>query len=285
VTKTRRLRPLRANLEAESLLSDRPIGVFDSGLGGLTVTRAVIDVLPHESVVYFGDTARTPYGPKPLEEVHEYSNEIIDFLVDQDVKLVVVGCNSASSALASLGRPKLQVPLVTVIDPPAQTAARLTRNKKIGIIGTQATISSGQYEEALVRTRQPVEVFAKACPEFVELAEQGDTNSRRALEVAEGYLSELKDVGVDTLILGCTHYPLLAGIIQYVMGPDVLLVSSAEETAKDVYTVLIANGLLREEINAPVYEFYASGDEEQFSRNAPRFLGPDVGGVKRHPLG
>jgi glutamate racemase len=245
----------------------------------------VIDVLPHESVVYFGDTARTPYGPKPLEDVYEYSKDIIDFLVDQDVKLIVVGCNSASSALARLGRPKLPIPLVTVIDPPAQTAARLTRNKKIGIIGTQATISSRQYEEALVRTKQPVEVFAKACPEFVELAERGETTGHRALEVAEGYLTELNDAGVDTLILGCTHYPLLAATIQYVMGPDVLLVSSAEETAKDVYTVLIANGLLREEMNAPVYEFYASGDEEQFSRLAPRFLGPVVAGVKKHPLG
>ncbi len=283
--KTPRRRQLRANPGAESPLSDRPIGVFDSGLGGLTVTRAVIDVLPHESVVYFGDTARTPYGPKPLEEVHKYSKEIIDFLVDQDVKLIVVGCNSASSALASLGRPKLDVPLVTVIDPPAQTAARLTRNKKVGIIGTQATISSRQYEEALIRTRQPVEVFAKACPEFVKLAERGETTGRRALEVAEGYLNELKQSEVDTLILGCTHYPLLAGIIQYVMGPNVLLVSSAEETAKDVYTVLIANGLLTDESRTPTYEFYASGDEEEFSRFAPRFLGPVVAGVKKHPLG
>ncbi|MEX2537817.1 MAG: glutamate racemase [Actinomycetota bacterium] len=266
-------------------MSQRPIGVFDSGLGGLTVTRAVIDVLPHESVVYFGDTARTPYGPKPLDEVHLYANEIIDFLIEQDVKLVVVGCNSASSALAQLGRPKLPVPLVTVIDPPAQTAARLTRNQKIGIIGTQATISSRQYEEALVRTRRPIEVFAKACPEFVDLAERGETTGRRALEVAEGYLTELKTAGVDTLILGCTHYPLLAATIQYVMGPDVLLVSSAEETAKDVYTVLIANGLLREDKDAGSHEFYASGDEDQFSRLAPRFLGPVVAGVKRHPLG
>src|SRR2546428_1994704 len=136
-------------------MADRPVGIFDSGLGGLTVARAVIDVLPHESIVYFGDTARTPYGPKPLEQIHEYSKEIIDFLLDQDVKLVVVGCNSASSALARLGRPKVDVPGITVIDPPAQTAARLTRNKRVGIIGTEATIGSPPYEEALVRTKQP----------------------------------------------------------------------------------------------------------------------------------
>ena len=264
-------------------MPDRPIGIFDSGLGGLTVARAVIDVLPHESVVYFGDTARYPYGPKRLQTVYEYAIEIIDFLREQDVKLVVVGCNSASSALSSLGRPKLDVPIVTVIDPPAQTAARLTRNRKIGIIGTEATISSRQYEEALVRTRRPVEVFAKACPMFVELAERGETTSRRVLEVAEDYLGELKAAGVDTLILGCTHYPLLTATIQYVMGPDVLLVSSAEETAKDVYTVLVANGLLGDAA-APTYEFFASGDEEEFRLLGPRFLGPVISGVKRHPM-
>jgi len=266
-------------------MSDRPIGIFDSGLGGLTVARAVIEVLPHESIVYFGDTARFPYGTKSLEEVKANSYEVIDFLIEQDVKLIVVACNSASSALFRLGRPKLDVPLVTVIDPPAQTAARLTRNKKVGIIGTEATISSRQYEEALLRTRQPVEVFAKACPEFVDLAERGETVSAGVLETSERYLAGLKDAGIDTLILGCTHYPLLQATIQYVMGPDVLLVSSAEETAKDVYTVLVANGLLREDASAPSYEFYASGDEEDFGRLGPRFLGPVISGVKRHPLG
>lgn len=265
-------------------VAERPIGIFDSGLGGLTVARAVIDVLPHESVVYFGDTARGPYGPKPLDEIHGYANEIIDFLVEQEVKLLVVGCNSASSALAGLGRPKLAVPMVTVIDPPAQTAARLTRNKRVGIIGTDATIGSRQYEEALVRTKQPIEVFAKACPDFVDLAERGETTGRRVLEIAEAYLGDLKRAGVDTMILGCTHYPLLQATIQYVMGPDVLLVSSAEETAKDVYTVLVANGLLREEMSPGSYEFFASGDEDEFSRLAPRFLGPIVTGVKRHPM-
>jgi len=266
-------------------MSERPIGIFDSGLGGLTVARAVIEVLPHESIVYFGDTARFPYGTKSLDEVKSYADEVIDFLVEQDVKLIVVACNSASSALFRLGRPTLDVPLVTVIDPPAQTAARLTRNKKVGIIGTDATISSRQYEEALVRTRRPVKVFAKACPEFVELAERGDTVGTRVLETTERYLGDLKNAGVDTLILGCTHYPLLQATIQYVMGPDVLLVSSAEETAKDVYTVLVANGLLRTNTSAPSYEFYASGDEEEFGRLGPRFLGPVISGVKRHPLG
>lgn len=260
---------------------DRPIGIFDSGLGGLTVARAVIDVLPHESIVYVGDTARFPYGPKPLEEVHANANAIIDLLIDRGCKMIVVGCNSAASALASLGRPRIDVPLVTVIDPPAQTAVRLTRNKRVGIIGTEATVGSRQYEEAIVRTRQPVRVFAKACPRFVELAERGETVGRKVLEIAEDYLGELKEQDVDTLILGCTHYPLLEATIQYVMGPDVLLVSSAAETAKDVYTVLVANGLLRDDPSPAGHAFFASGDEEEFARLAPRFLGPVVAGVKK----
>src|SRR5262249_5563085 len=159
-------------------------------------------------------------------------------------KLIVVACNSASSALLRLGRPKLDVPLVTVIDPPAQTASRLTRNKKVGIIGTEATITSRQYEEELVRTSRPVEVLQEDCPVFVDLSERGDAVSADVLATSQRYLAGLKASGVDTLILGCTHYPLLQATIQYVMGPDVLLVSSAEETAKDVYTVLVANGLL-----------------------------------------
>jgi glutamate racemase len=265
-------------------MSDRPIGIFDSGLGGLTVARAVIDALPHESIVYYGDTARFPYGPKPLHDVHGYACQIIDVLVEQDVKAIVVGCNSASSALRQLGRPRLDVPVVDVIEPPAQTAVRLTRNRRVGIIGTRATIEARQYEAALERTRRPVEVHAQACPRFVELAEAGETVGKGVLRVAEEYLDPLKALDVDTLILGCTHYPLLAATIQYVMGPDVLLVSSAEEAAKDVYTVLVANDLLRTDPAVPVYEFLASGDEEEFLRLGHRFLGPEISRVKRFPL-
>jgi glutamate racemase len=175
--------------------------------------------------------------------------------------------------------------MIGVIDPPAQTAVRLTRNRRIGIIGTRATIDSGQYEEALERTRQPVEIFAQACPRFVELVEQGETVGAQVIRIAHEYLDPLREANVDTLILGCTHYPLLAAAIQYVMGPSVLLVSSAEETAKDVYTVLTANGLLREEGQPATYEFLASGAEDEFLRLGHRFLGPEIGSVKRHPLG
>jgi len=265
--------------------NDGPIGIFDSGLGGLTVARSVIDVLPHESIVYFGDSGRTPYGPKPLDVIHRYSLEIIDALLAQDVKMIVVGCNSASAALAQLGRPKLGVPMVTVIDPPAQTAARLTRNKRVGIIGTEATIGSRQYEEALVRTGQSLQIFAKACPDFVDLAERGETTVIKTIEVAEGYLQELKDAAVDTLILGCTHYPLLTATIQHVMGPDVLLVSSADEVAKDVYTVLVANGLLRDDPSPASYTFETSGDTDAFARLGPRFLGPVITGVTHRTVG
>ncbi|HVE91610.1 MAG TPA: aspartate/glutamate racemase family protein, partial [Actinomycetota bacterium] len=176
------------------------------------------------------------------------------------------------------------VPMITVINPPAQTAVRLTRNKRIGVIGTQATIESAQYDEAIRLTRRPVEVFHQACPRFVELAESGETTGDAVLGVAGEYLGPLKEAGVDTLILGCTHYPLLSATIQYVMGPDVLLVSSAEETAKDVYTVLAANDLQRHTREAPVYEFLSSGDEEEFQRLGHRFLGPEIAAVKRHPL-
>ncbi|HVL81547.1 MAG TPA: glutamate racemase [Actinomycetota bacterium] len=262
----------------------RPIGIFDSGLGGLTVARAVIDHLPRESIVYYGDNGRYPYGTKPLADVHRYATEIIDHLLADGVKLVVVGCNSASSALWRLGRPKLPVPLVTVINPPAQTAVRLTRNGRIGVIGTPATIESGQYEEAIALTRRPVEVVSEACPDFVRFVETGETTGPQVMEAARNYLEPMKRAGVDTLILGCTHYPLLSATIQYVMGPDVLLVSSAEETAKDVYTVLVANDMLSANAEAS-YEFRTSGDEHEFQRLGHRFLGPEIATVKRHPLG
>lgn len=261
-----------------------PIGIFDSGLGGLTVARSVIDVLPHESIVYYGDNARYPYGPRPAQQVHDFACEIIDHLLEQDVKLIVVGCNSASSALASLGRPEIPVPVVTVINPPAQTAVRLTRNRRVGVIGTQVTIDSGQYEQAINLTRRPVEVFSQACPDFVEFVERGETTGDAVMEAARGYLEPLKAQGVDTVILGCTHYPILQATIQYVMGPDVLLVSSAEETAKDVFTVLVANDMLSESPETS-YEFRTSGDEREFQRLGHRFLGPEISTVKRHRLG
>jgi glutamate racemase len=177
------------------------------------------------------------------------------------------------------------VPILGVIEPPAQTAVRLTRNRRIGIIGTEATIASCQYDEAVRRwARRPVMVFGRACPDFVELAERGETVGDGVLATAERYLAPMKEAEVDTLILGCTHYPLLSGAIQYVMGPDVLLVSSAEETAKDVYTVLVAGGLLRTESASPVYEFLASGPPEDFLRLGHRFLGPEITAVATHPL-
>ena len=209
-----------------------PIGMFDSGLGGLTVARAVIDLLPNEDLVYFGDTARCPYGPRDPAEVRGFALEIVDLLVAEGVKLIVVACNSAESAAfyESEGRTDV-VPIVTVIEPGVQAALAATTNRKIGIIGTEATIKSRAYETVFERTKANVDLIPQACPKFVEFVEAGDTTSDALIAAAEEYLTPVKEAGVDTLILGCTHYPLLSGVIQYVMGGDVVLVSSSEPAA------------------------------------------------------
>lgn len=263
----------------------RPIGIFDSGVGGLTVVRAVLDLLPGESIVYFGDTARAPYGPRRVEEIRTFAREIAAYLLGRDVKLLVVACNAIeSNAIEDLSE-RANVPVVGVIDPGVRAGLRATRNGRVGVIGTAATIVSGAYDRAVARADGGVRLVSAPCPAFVPHVERGDTTSPELLASATGYLAPLREAGVDTLILGCTHYPLLTGLLQRVMGPDVVLISSAEETAKDVYTVLVANDLLRKDSAPPAYEFYASGDEEEFGRLGPRFLGPVISGVKRHPLG
>ena len=257
----------------------RPIGVFDSGVGGLTVARAIFDLLPHERVLYLGDNGRFPYGPRPLEEIRRFALEIAGYLVERDVKMLVVACNSVEVAAIADVADAHGVPVVGVVDPGARAAVHVTRNGRIGLIGTVATVDSGAYGRAIAATGADVELFSAACPVFVEYVEAGDTSSDGLLEAARGYLGPLVRKGVDTLILGCTHYPMLSGLIQYVMGEDVVLVSSAEETAKDVYAVLREGSLLREEAGEPTHEFLTTGDPEQFRRVAHHFLGPEVGGV------
>lgn len=255
----------------------RPIGVFDSGLGGLTVVRSILDDLPHESIVYFGDTARFPYGPRPLEEIREFALQIARHLLESDVKLIVVACNSATSAALDDVTRSAPVPVVGVIDPAVRAAIRATRNGKVGLIGTVATVSSGAYQRAFVRVGAPVkgiEVVARACPLFVEFVERGDTTSPALMASAEKYLRPLREAGVDTLILGCTHYPLLRGAIRHFMGPEVLLLSSADETASDVYDVLASGGLLADG-GEPVHRFESSGDPTWFAALGRRFLGPE----------
>ena len=223
---------------------DAPIGMMDSGVGGLTVARAVLDQLPHESLVYVGDTAHGPYGPKPIAEVRAHALRVMDELVESGVKALVIACNSASAACLADARERYDVPVVEVVRPAVRRAVAATRNGRVGVIGTVATISSGAYEDAFAAARD-VEVTAAACPRFAEFVERGVTSGRQLLGLAESYLSPLNAAGVDTLVLGCTHYPLLTGLLSVVMGESVTLVSSAEETAKDVYRVLTTTGLLR----------------------------------------
>ncbi len=228
----------------ERVSDPRPIGVFDSGVGGLTVVRAIMDQLPHEPILYVGDTARFPYGPKPVELIRRYALEIADYLVQRDVKMLVVACNSIEVSAIGHIASRAGIPVVGVIDPGTRTAVHVTRNGRVGLIGTEATVASGAYDRAVAATGVPVRLRSRACPVFVEHVERGDTTSDELRRAARGYLSPLMADGIDTLIMGCTHYPLLSGLLQLELGPDVALVSSAEETAKDVYSGLVAGRLL-----------------------------------------
>jgi glutamate racemase len=257
-------------------VTDAPIGIFDSGVGGLTVARAILDQLPHEQVIYLGDTAHLPYGPKPIADVRRYALTCLDQLVDQGVKLLVIACNSASAACLHDARERYGVPVVEVIRPAVRRAVAATRNGHIGVIGTRATVTSGAYTDAFAAAPQ-VRVTSVACPQFVEFVERGVTSGRALLGLASGYLEPLQRAAVDTLVLGCTHYPLLAGVIGLVMGDGVTLVSSADETAKDVYRVLNERQLFRpDDAPAPVHRFLATGDPAVFGRLAYRFLGPEA---------
>jgi glutamate racemase len=257
-------------------MNDAPIGIFDSGVGGLTVARSVLDQLPHEPIRYVGDTARGPYGPRPLAEVRAFALELMDQLVDEGVKLLVIACNSASSAVLRDARERYRVPVVEVIQPAVRRAVAATRNGHVGVIGTRATVMSKAYEDSFAAAPQ-LRITTRACPRFVEFVEHGVTHGPELERVAREYLEPVRDAGVDTLVLGCTHYPLLTGVVSYVMGEGVTLVSSAEETAQDVYRVLAQNGLMREDdLPAPLHEFRATGDPRPFADLGRRILGPEV---------
>lgn len=271
-------------------IMDAPIGVFDSGVGGLTVSRAIIDQLPRESVLYVGDTDHSPYGPKPIAEVREYALAVMDDLVAQGVKLLVIACNTASAAVLRDARERYTgphgIPVVEVIQPAVRAAMKATRSKRVGVIGTLGTVNSRAYEDAFAAAPD-LELFTQACPRFVEFVEQGDTSSTELRAVAEEYLAPLREARIDTLVLGCTHYPLMSAAIQYVVGPDVRLVSSAEETANDVYSTLVAHDLARGAgSGAPHYDFQATGpDRAGFIHLARRFLGPEVQAVSHLETG
>ncbi len=261
-------------------MADAPIGIFDSGVGGLTVARAVLDQLPHEPVLYVGDTARGPYGPRPIPEVRAYALDVMDHLVEQGVKLLVIACNSASAAVLRDARERYDVPVVEVIQPAVRRAVRVTRTGRVGVIGTRATVTSGAYADAFAAAPDVV-LVQQACPRFVEFVEAGVTGGAELQSVAHEYLDPVVAQGVDTLVLGCTHYPLLAGVISYVVGEDVTLVSSADETAQDVYRTLVAHGLERDpSLPEPEHRFLATGDPGSFATLARRFLGPEVAAVE-----
>jgi glutamate racemase len=260
-------------------MNDAPIGIFDSGVGGLTVARAVLDQLPHEPVLYVGDTARGPYGPRPIAEVRAFALDVMDQLVGEGVKLLVIACNSASSAVLRDARERYAVPVVEVIQPAVRRAVAATRNGLVGVIGTHATVTSKAYEDSFAAAPH-LRITTQACPRFVQFVEDGVTHGPELERAAREYLEPVGAAGVDTLVLGCTHYPLLTGVISYVMGSGVTLVSSAEETAQDVYRVLARHRLMRDDdLPPPVHTFRATGDPRPFVELGRRFLGPEVAAV------
>ena len=274
----------RAGAAAQHAVSERAIGIFDSGVGGLTVARAVIDQLPNESIRYVGDTAKGPYGPLPIAEVRANALGVMDELVDSGVKLLVIACNSASAAVLRDARERYTarygIPVIEVIQPAVRRAVAATRTSKVGVIGTVATVGSRAYEDTFAAAPN-LSITSVACPDFVRFVESGITAGPELLSTAEQYLAPLKAAGVDTLVLGCTHYPLLTGVISYVMGDAVTLVSSAEETAKDVYRALVSHDLERVSTEPPTHQFLSTGDADAFGVLARRFLGPEVGHVEQ----
>jgi glutamate racemase len=260
----------------------RPIGIFDSGLGGLTVARAIIDLLPGVPILYFGDTGRFPYGPKPADEVCKYALEIADLLVERDVRMLVVACNSAAAAALDSLRERVDVPVVGVIEPGVRAARRATRTGRVGVIGTVGTISSGAYQRAAAHVAPDITLTCAACPGFVEFVEAGDVDSDQVHVLAERLLAPVIAAKVDTLVLGCTHYPLLASTLRTVMGSDVVLVSSADETAFEVHAQVVdgSGAQVGTRRGRPRREFVTSGDVETFRRLGARFLGPEVRDVE-----
>jgi len=261
--------------------ADRPIGIFDSGLGGLTVFQAVSRRMPEENLIYFGDTAHVPYGSKSRETVTRYSLEVARFLASQRIKALIVACNTSSALALDAVAKSLAVPVLGVIQPGADAAAAATRNGRVGIIGTEATIASGAYTAALRARRPGVRVTAAACPLFVPLVEEGWWGAPATTLVARAYLAGLKRSGLDTLVLGCTHYPLLKGVVRRIMGPRVRLIDSAEQTALETERLLLSLGLRRPG-GRGAYRFFVSDAPKRFLKLARRLVDVRVGSVELH---
>ena len=261
---------------------NRPIGVFDSGLGGLTVVKELLRQLPRENVVYFGDTARVPYGTKSREAIIRFSQENVTILKQYRVKMVVVACNTSSSfALPTLHRSFTDLPILGVIGPGARKAGEVTRNKRVGVIATAATINSGEYVKSIKALDRSIQVFVQKCPLFVPLVEEGWTEKEVSVKIAAEYLKPLKKARVDTLILGCTHYPLLKEVLRKVMGKDVRLVDSAQAVVEDVKELLSTTNAAREGAASASRRFLVSDEPRHFHRLAKQFLGFEIKNVKR----
>jgi glutamate racemase len=261
--------------------ADQPIGVFDSGIGGLTVMQRLAQELPSESIVYFGDTARVPYGSKSAETVRRYAREASAFLLSRDIKMLVIACNTATAHAEDVLRASLPVPVLGVIEPGARAAVQATRTGRIGVVGTAGTIGSGAYDIAVRRKLPDARVYAQPCPLFVPLVEEGWAEHPTARLVAAEYLSPLVDMDVDVLILGCTHYPLMRPLLAEVMGPAVTLVDSAEETAQDVHALLTEKKLLRTSALPPRYTFVASDSPLRFRDVGRRLVGDLISAVEQ----
>ena len=257
---------------------NQPIGIFDSGFGGLTVARAIIDLLPSEDIVYFGDTSRYPYGPQPLEKVEAYSKQISDLLVEEhNVKMIVIACNTASAAAEDNLRQSKEIPIVGVIAPGAQAVVEVSKSKKIGVIGTVGTIKSKAYDNAINRLNtQGIELISIACPGFVEFVERGEFAGERIRILADRLLAPVIETQVDALLLGCTHYPYLARVIGATVGDEVVLVSSADETAFAVAKSLEQKNLKTTNINQGKRTFISSGDVSWFAEQGQKLFGPEL---------
>jgi glutamate racemase len=262
-----------------------PIGIFDSGLGGLTVAHEIMTRLPGESIIYFGDTARVPYGPKSPDTVQRYSREITAWLIEEGVKVVVVACNTATAHALGALQADFAIPVIGVVEPGARAAARVSGSGHIGVIGTAGTIASGAYERAIHAARGNAAIMAAACPLFVPLVEEGWLDDDATRLVAHRYLDPLRAAAVDTLVLGCTHYPLLKPLISETMGESVRLIDSAEETAAETCRVLAEMGLAADPASTPIHRFVASDAPDHFLRQGQRFLGETIERVEKLTLG
>ncbi len=258
-------------------MNDRPIGIFDSGIGGLTVVKEVIKALPHESIIYLGDTARVPYGPRSKEVIREFARQLTEFLLKKDIKCLVVACNTISAIALEEIKKISSVPVIGVIKPAAKKAVDITKLKKIGVIGTIGTINSASYEEEIQKLDSSVEVISEACPLFVPIAEEGFGSHQATKLIAQDYLSELKNSGIDTLILGCTHYPVLIDTIKEVMGEEITLIDSAKLTAEELKKLLEEKNLLSDNPN-PSLRVLVTDAPQRVYLVASRFFGEDLEG-------